>query len=324
MARTTEPRPPPTDGGDPAGRGWHALLDPARQAPLARAGWILGVGVATLDLINEVASYPAEDEELRALAQRRVRGGNVTNSLVILAQLGHRCRWVGTVADDPAADSILADLAGHGISTQDVVRIPGGTTPTSYVTLSRANGSRTIVHYRDLAELDAEAFGRVSLADLAWVHFEGRNPTETRRMIQRIRTEAPHLPISLELEKPRECIDALLDGPNLLLASRAFALARGLPTPAAFLDDLARRTRADLCVVTWGAAGASYAQRGCSPEAVAPVIPERVIDTLGAGDVFNAGVIHGLLNGLSAAKSVAGAVELAGLKCGRMGLSLHG
>lgn len=323
MARTTESRLSPTDGGEPADCGLHALLDPTRQTPVARTGWILGVGVATLDLINEVASYPVEDEELRALAQRRVRGGNVANSLAILAQLGHRCRWVGTLADDPAAESILADLARHGISTQDVVRIPGGSTPTSYVTLSRANGSRTIVHYRDLPELDAEAFDRVSLADLAWIHFEGRNPSETRRMIERVRTEAPHLPISLELEKPREGIDGLLDGPDLLLASRAFALARGFQTAAAFLDDLARRTRADLCVVTWGAAGASYAQRGHSPEAVPPVIPERVMDTLGAGDVFNAGIIHGLLNSLSVAESVAGAVELAGLKCGRMGLSLH-
>jgi hypothetical protein len=200
-------------------------MDPPDLLSGRGAGSVLGVGIATLDLINEVVAYPAEDEEVRALAQRRVRGGNVANSLTVLSQLGHACRWVGTLGDDAAADLILADLAGRRVETRDAVRVPGGSTPTSYVALSRANGSRTIVHFRDLPELDAEAFDRVSLDDVAWVHFEGRNPPETRRMIRRVRAEAPHVPVSVELEKRRPGIECLLeDGPRLLLASRAFAL----------------------------------------------------------------------------------------------------
>ncbi|WP_217161034.1 PfkB family carbohydrate kinase [Thiocystis violascens] len=48
--------------------------------------------------------------------------------------------------------------------------------------------------------------------------------------------------------------------------------------------------------------------------------PERVVDTLGAGDCFNAGVIDGLLRGLPPGEAVARAVRLAGYKCGRYGL----
>ncbi|NCA70395.1 MAG: ketohexokinase [Sphingobacteriia bacterium] len=284
---------------------------------------MLGVGIATLDLINEVACYPAEDSEVRALAQRRQRGGNVTNSLTILAQLGHRCRWVGTLADDPAADFILAELARHGIDTRAVVRIPGAATPTSYIALSRANASRTIIHFRDLPELSASDFDRVSLDGIGWVHFEGRNPPQTRRMIERVRLRAPRVPISVELEKHRDGIADVLDGPRVLLASRAFALASGFETPGAFLRDLSGRTHAELCVVAWGAAGASYIRRDHGQvEDVPAVAPARVVDTLGAGDVFNAGVIHGLVKGLSPAAALAGAVALAGRKCGRRGLDL--
>lgn len=284
------------------------------------AGPVLGVGIAVLDLVNEVAVYPAEDDEVRALALRRVRGGNVTNSLAVLSRLGHGCRWVGTLGDDPAADLILADLAGHGIEVRDAVRVPGGTTPTSSILLSRAGGSRTIVHFRDLPELSADDFGRVSLDGLAWVHFEGRNPQETARMIRRVREEAPDVPISVELEKRRPGVEALLTGPQVLLASRAFARAGGFEDAGDFLEDLLVRSDARLGVVAWGAQGAAFLARGGHVQRVPAYVPTPVVDTLGAGDVFNAGVIHGLLQGLHAAAAVAQAVKLAGLKCGHPGL----
>jgi ketohexokinase len=307
-----------------------ATPDPGRDHTIDRpaspgggsAGTVLGVGVAVLDLINEVEVYPAEDDEVRALAMRRVRGGNVANSLVVLSQLGHPCRWAGTLGDDPAADLILADLAARHVETHDAVRLAGGATPTSSILLARSSGSRTIVHFRDLRELDAEDFSRVSLDRVAWAHFEGRNPQETACMIRRLREEAPQVPVSVELEKPRPGIEMLLTGPRVLLASRAFARARGFEDAAAFLQDLSERSDAALCVVAWGAQGAAFLARGGHVQRVPAYAPARVVDTLGAGDVFNAGVIHGLLQRLPAAEAVVQAVKLAGLKCGHPGLVL--
>ncbi len=281
---------------------------------------VLGVGIATLDLINEVEVYPVEDAEVRALAQRRVRGGNVTNSLSLLAQLGHRCAWVGTLADDAASGLIREDLAHRGIDAAAATCVAGAVTPTSYITLSRTTGSRTIVHYRDLPELDFQAFARVPLDGLAWVHFEGRNPAETRRMIRRVRDERPAAGLSLELEKARPGMDALLDGPQLLLAGRAYAQAVGFSDPGPFLEDLIERTSAELCVVAWGERGASYLVRGDVTRQIPAHRPEQVVDTLGAGDCFNAAVIDGLLRGLATDDAVARAVGLAGFKCGRQGL----
>lgn len=286
---------------------------------------VLGVGIATLDIVNEVAAYPPEDAELRALAQRQVRGGNVTNTLAVLRQLGRRCAWAGTLADDPASRRILADLEAQQIDTSRVVCHPGACTPVSYITLSRANGSRTIVHHRDLPELTAVGFAETCEAlgwgPWSWVHFEGRAPAETGAMLRLVRARLPGVPISLELEKPRSGAEVLLDGPDLLLFSRAYVQAQGIADPEVFLRHLAGDTGARHCVLAWGAGGSFGWTRGADVVHAQAEPPDRLVDTLGAGDVFNAAVIDGLLDGLTLPEVLVVANRLAGRKCGRVGLA---
>ena len=51
------------------------------------------------------------------------------------------------------------------------------------------------------------------------------------------------------------------------------------------------------------------------------IVPQRVIDTLGAGDTFNAAVIHGYLAGLDTASLLRQACALAGKKCSQTGFT---
>jgi ketohexokinase len=281
---------------------------------------VLGVGVAALDILNEVAAYPAEDAEVRALGQRIARGGNVANTLAILSQLGHDCAWAGTLARDAQGGEVLRDLERHRIDTGACVYHPQGGTPTSYVVLSRANGSRTIVHHRDLPELSAADFARVALAGYDWVHFEGRNPAETQVMLRDCAKRIPGIGISLEVEKPRPGIESLFAGPRVLIFSRNYVRSRGYAEPQRFLADQWSCTDARLLVVPWGEAGA-YAQLRGGDVCFAPAQePSEVRDTLGAGDVFNAAVIDGMLAGLDPPELLARANGLAGHKCGMRGL----
>lgn len=288
-----------------------------REAPRR----ILGVGIATLDIVNEVAAWPAEDAEVRALAQRVSRGGNASNTLVVLSQLGHAGSFAGSLAEDAASALILADLHGQGIATGACVRHSGARTPTSYIALSRTTGSRTIVHYRDLPELTAAEFAAVDLAPFDWVHFEGRNPAETAQMIAHCRRCRPELPISLEVEKPRPGIDALFQGPDVLIVSRAFALSQGTTDPASFLAEQRGRTSAALVILPWGAEGAYATGDGGARYRAPAYAPAALVDTLAAGDVFNAAVIDGLLAGRGLPELIERANRLAGLKCGRRGLA---
>lgn len=282
---------------------------------------ILAVGIATLDIINLVEDYPPEDAEVRALQQELRRGGNATNTLVVLSQLGHQCSWAGTLADEPDAQPIRADLARYAIDTSAVAWLPHGKVPTSYITLSRRTGSRTIVHYRDLPEYDFEHFRAIDLTRFDWIHFEGRNVEMTQRMLEWVKKQHPTQPCSLEVEKPRPGIERLFAYPDLLLFSRVYARASGYQCAEDLFDHVRAQAATAQLVCAWGEGGAYARDHGDRGYHTPAFPPPRLVDTLAAGDVFNAGLIHGLLRQCTLESSLIEAARLAGRKCGQQGIA---
>ena len=278
---------------------------------------VLAVGIATLDLINRVDAYPPEDAEVRASASWRRRGGNATNTLVALSQWGHVCSWAGTISDDPDAEFVLADLHEHGISTEQARRVPGCRLPTSNIVLSQATGSRTIVHYRDLPEYSSEVFAQIDLGQFDWVHFEGRNVPELVNMLAQVRGRGGP-PCSVEIEKPRKGIEAAAALADLVLYSRPYVRSRGFTDAPGFLSRLPKWHPEAYCA--WSQSGAWVRSTGAVVHHSPAFPPAEVVDTLAAGDVFNAGVIDARLRGLSGPSVVEWACRVAGYKCGVQGL----
>lgn len=282
---------------------------------------ILAVGIATLDIVNLVDHYPQEDEELRATGQRIARGGNAANTAVVLAQLGHRVDFAGVLADEPDGHRIEADLANHGVSTRYCARVEGGKSPTSYICLNQANGSRTIVHYRDLPEFDYAQFAGIPVEAFDWLHFEGRNPAETVRMLAAARRRLADQPVSLELEKHRDGIESLLPHADVILCSRAFARAAGFDDPESFLEAWQAKAPRAIWTCTWGEDGAIGRERDGQRYRSPAFPPPAVRDTLGAGDTFNAGLIAALASGHPLGAALTMACRLAGHKVGQAGFT---
>jgi len=282
---------------------------------------LLAVGIATLDIINSVDGFPAEDAEVRALSQRICRGGNATNTLVVASQLGHDCHWAGVLVDEPDARYIEADLQRYRINCDAVTRLDEGKVPTSYITHNLVNGSRTIVHYRDLPEYSYQAFMELDLSRFDWLHFEGRNVDDCARMLKLARRCQPEIPRSLEVEKDRPGIDELFHLADVLLFSKDFAETRGFNCPTDLLQHMALRLPQATLICAWGAAGA-WARHGSNDYHCPAFPPPQVIDTLAAGDTFNAGIIDALLKECPLEQALADACRLAGAKCGRLGLEL--
>lgn len=140
-----------------------------------------------------VPHYPEEDSKLRASNAQVRRGGNVSNSLEVLAQLATLAAGEALQLyllsplpqrDSPAVKSIRSSF-GPDESVVDIGRSfyrPGHHQPaSSYIIRCSKTGSRTIVNYNDLPEMTLDEFvavvNDVKAAgtpdnDETWWHFE--------------------------------------------------------------------------------------------------------------------------------------------------------
>lgn len=281
----------------------------------------LVLGVAALDIINETDGFPCEDSEVRALAQRSQPGGNAANTATVLSQLGHRCSLAACLAPDTDGVRLAATLESSGIELGYAYRAAEGRTPCSYITLNRRNGSRTIVHYRDLPEYPVESFANIDATRFDWIHFEGREVSVLRPMLERARGQLVDQPISLEVEKPRAGIEALVELCDIAIFSAHYARSQGFDQPMRFLETLRARHPRPILICSWGEDGA-VALDAAGEHFASPAYPPReVVDTIGAGDTFNAGLLDALSAGQDLASALERACRLAGRKCGQAGLA---
>jgi len=280
---------------------------------------ILAIGIATLDIINTVATYPTEDSEVRALSQQIRRGGNATNTLVILSQLGHQCSWGGVWVDEPDGQKILADLVYYKIDIRYCHRFSKGKMPTSYIIINQANGSRTIVHYRNLPEFSLSDFQQIELSQFDWLHFEGRHISDTLLMLQQIKRNGVNITTSIEIEKPRANITQLFPYADVLLFSKNYAQSQAYQNAPDFLMAMRTQVQSALLICAWGEQG-GYALDKDNQLLHSPAITGKIVDTLGAGDTFNAGIIHNLCQQKTLAYALQQACQLAGQKCMQQGL----
>ncbi|MDD2893034.1 MAG: PfkB family carbohydrate kinase [Halothiobacillaceae bacterium] len=282
---------------------------------------ILGTGIATLDIINTVDGYPSEDSEVRALAQAVRVGGNTANTLSVLAQAGHECRLAGVLAGDMNGRRIASELELCGVDLRHVRRVEHGAAPTSYIVLNQRNGSRSIVHFRDLPEFSIGDFMDIDdIASCDWLHFEARNCDDLAVMLAYARSVVTDQPISLEVEKERDGLDALWIYPDIIIFSRAFVQGRGFTAPEDFLREARSWAPQAILILPWGDQGAwaLSSQQALYRSPAFP--PDQVVDTLAAGDTFNAGLIQAMLCGRSLEDALRDACQLAGRKVGQHGL----
>ena len=288
---------------------------------------ILCVGLAALDIVSTCKSYPEEDQDIRAISQRWQTGGNACNTATVLTELGIECEFLGSMSRGIEADFVHKQMNDRGVKHENCIRHSDSGTPISCVVLSLQTGSRTIVHSRNnLPELEVADFEKLDMSKYSWIHFEGRkNEQDILKMIEIVdkfnsmHNSGKKIKVSVEFERPREGLLQLLSKGDVTFIGKDFARSRGLTSAAETVRSLYNKVKSGtLMICAWGEDGAD----GMGPDGAAHSDahhPREVVDTLGAGDTFIAGVISSLSQGLSLQDALDFACVLAGVKCGRQG-----
>jgi ribokinase len=290
----------------------------------SRAGHIVVVGSANLDMTLQTKQFPKPGETVRGQSLTYAPGGKGANQAVAAARLGARVRMVSRVGDDAAGGTVLKNLADNGVETGHV-RTADGVPQGIAVILLDGNGQNVIV----LAE---GSNGKISPADVdaARAAFDGvaiailqnEIPMETTvRAAQAARAAGARV-----LWNPAPAPDAPPEGMAVLVdvivlnESEAEALT-GIP-----VQDAAGARRAGeallaagykAAVLTLGEAGALWVdERGAITVAANPV---EVMDTTGAGDTFAGALAVALAEGQSPEHALRFANAAAGLSVSRLG-----
>ncbi|KAG2204051.1 hypothetical protein INT47_007045 [Mucor saturninus] len=227
---------------------------------------------------------------MRANSVEQRIGGNTCNTAQVLTQFDHM-------------NVCYMSAAGSRETSRD-----DSITPSSTIIHNELTGSRTILSHNDIQDITCaefrETFNHLNIYDNWWVHFEGRNISETVFQIDWLSNKATdegwrrQLVISVELEKPlRDDIECLIPRADIVFFSKIFAQHHGFKDAISFLknwDVLNTQLKPSAkAFCTWGEDGAAVLDNETKTFYHAPVLHkiEKVIDTVGAGDTFNAGII---------------------------------
>jgi sugar/nucleoside kinase (ribokinase family) len=288
------------------------------RGPAPGAEWdVIGTGAACVDYVCRLPVFPKPDSassKVRMHGQSRLCGGQTATALATCARLGLRTKYVGAVGADDDGRRILTELSGRGIDVADVLTLE---VPTATATiLIDDSGERLVLWYRDRglsvppARMPAAAIARARL-----VHVDDVDQPAAIAAASAARRAG--IPVTCDIDHltPRtEELLALVSDP--VFAEQVPLDLTGETDEARALEALFRRFQVPV-VVTLGEHGAmAFDGREVI---VVPAFRIDPIDTTGAGDVFRAGFIYGLLQGWPLPQRIRFANACAAVSCTKHG-----
>ena len=267
-----------------------------------------------------VADRPGPIENATAFHKRTA--GAETNVAIGLARLGLRVGWASRLGDDSMGRALLATMQGEGIDCSHVVVDPAQRTGFQFKGRVTDGSDPPVEYHRKgsaASHMGPEDVDADWLRSARHLHATGVFPAisatslqaairsmEVMRAAGRSISFDPNLRPTLwaSPETMRQRINELAARADWVLPGMEEGLfLTGEPTP----EGIARFYRARgarLVVVKLGADGAYYdsEEAGCGRVEGFPVA--EVVDTVGAGDGFAAGVISALLEGRTLPEAV--------------------
>ncbi len=288
---------------------------------------VLGIGNAIFDvLVRADEAFLAQQQmtkgamalidEARAAAiygamgpATEMSGGSAANTIVGVAGFGGRAAYVGKVKDDQIGRLYIHDIRAAQVAFETPPAVDGPATGCSYI-LVTPDGERTMNTYLGAAQsLSADDIDPQQIAAAEIIYLEGylwdpKNAKEAFLKASKI-AHAANRKVALTLSDAF-CVDRYRDEFLDLMRSNTVDIVfaneselHSLYQTADFDTGLgALRKDVGLGVVTRSEKGCVVIENGrVAPVPACPI--RELVDTTGAGDLFAAGFLFGLVRGAS-------------------------
>lgn len=296
---------------------------------------ILCVGTASLDLVNICEGFPVEGKRTNAAGHYWTRGGNAANTATVLALLGARGEYFGTLVKNNWTKFLQSDFKRNGVSIENCIYLDQNAhrTPLATWLINQNTGTLSLISdFKGITGPTCGQFLTLNLSNYSWIHIELKSfdghPKELADILDLIRKhnetneEKDKVVISLEVEQPHntdpECF-TFLGNADIVFINKDYAINNGYKAKEDAVRGLYKTCKpGSVLACVWGSNGAAAMSKNeivCSPA----YPPEKLVDKVGAEATFNAGFIYALSRGKGIKRAVEFGCVVAGHKCGHRG-----
>jgi sulfofructose kinase len=276
---------------------------------------VVGVGLNATDTLIPLACYPHRGSKVEFRSANVLPGGQVASAMVACQHWGLQTRYVGKVGEDGAAALHRGEFRRCGVEAH-LITAPGCPSQQAFI-LVDDTGERTVLWKRDdRLTLLPEDLKREWIEDARVLHLDGHDTAAAT--IAAGWARAAGVPVVADLDELYPGVEAFLETIDYLITSKDIPgrltaeedLRKALPAlQRRYGCLLTAATLGHDGVLAWDGAKFHYAR----------AYRVETVDTTGAGDIFHAGFIYGLLQDWPLGRQLDFACAAAALNCAAVG-----
>lgn len=282
---------------------------------------VVGLGLATLDVLMRLEKMPTWEHGTRISDLRFDGGGLVGTAIVASAKLGAEVGFVGTAGTDDLAELKLRSMIDVGIDLSNLVRRPAPDDQVIVVHVHAETGERVFSGVRNLHKqpLQANELDRDYITAAEYLHLDGFHFEAALQAAKWMKDAGKT--VVMDGSKTNSSVGErhrkLVEYVDVLITGSGFA--KGLTGIADIYDagEAILEMGPRIFVETVGEDG-SYTI-SAEERFHTPAFKVDVIDTTGAGDVFHGAYIVGLLHGWNLRQIAQFSTAVSAIKCTKLG-----
>jgi sugar/nucleoside kinase (ribokinase family) len=272
---------------------------------------LVAVGLNATDTLIPLAHFPQRGSKTEYSQAHIMPGGQAASTVVACQTWGLNTRYVGKLGDDEAAALHRREFDRTGVEAR-IITVPNAASPQSLI-LVDDGGERTVFCHRDdRLLLQPSDLARAWIVNARALHVDGFETAAATTAACWAR--AAGIPVIADLDETYPGVEDLIENVDYLIVSRDFParLTRERNLEQA-LRILKRRYGCAVTAATLGEYGVIAWDGDQFHACAAYRVP--VADTTGAGDIFHAGFIYGMLQDWPLLRQLEFACGAAALNC---------